>query len=56
METMVSFIITKSIEIFEKKHVIDIVKGKITEDLPYELLCKVFYILNNLEVVIGIEE
>ena len=53
METMVSFIITKSIEIYEKKHVIDIFKGKITEDLPYELLCKVFYILNNLEVVIG---
>ena len=53
IEFLLSVIIIKSMDFYEKKCIIDICKGQICNDLPYELLNKVFFIFYKVECVFG---
>lgn len=53
IELLLSIIIIKSMDFYEKKCIIDICKGQICNDLPYELLNKVFFIFYKVEYVFG---
>ena len=53
IEILISIIILKGIDYYEKKNILQICRGVICNDLPYELLNKLFFILNNVQIQIG---